>query len=282
MSPLTDINLDAYLARIGWTGPSPRVDVASLHALAVRHVAAIPFENLNPWLGLPVALEPLALQQKLVHDRRGGYCFEHNGLMRRVLQQIGFEVHKLGARVLWGLAEPMETPRTHCLLQVMVDGDPWVMDVGFGGLSLTAALRLQADVVQSTPHEPFRLLHLPEDLLGDWHLQAQIGGVWRTLYRFDLQHQCAPDDAMANHYTATHPSSKFVRDLIAARTLPDRRLTLLNRDLRIHRPGADSELHRLSTPGALEQVLREDFGLQLPLHPGLGVRLAGLFTAENN
>ncbi len=279
MSSQPDINLDAYLARIGWTGPSPRVDVASLHALAVRHAAAIPFENLNPWLGLPVVLEPLALQQKLVHEQRGGYCFEHNGLMRRVLQQLGFEVHGLGARVLWGLAEPMETPRTHCLLQVTVDGQPWILDVGFGGLTLTAALRLQADVVQNTPHEPFRLLHLPADLLGDWHMQALIGGAWRTLYRFHLQYHCAADDAMANHYTATHPGSKFVRELIAARTLPDRRLTLLNRDLRIHRQGAESEHHRLSTPEALEQVLREGFGLQLPSHPGLSARVADLFNA---
>src|SRR5213593_335985 len=94
------MDLAAYLQRIGWTG---RVapDRPSLQALAAHHAAAIPFENLDPLLGLPVALDLPSLEAKLVHAGRGGYCFEHNTLFAEVLTQIGFEVTRLAARVLW-------------------------------------------------------------------------------------------------------------------------------------------------------------------------------------
>lgn len=273
------IDLDAYLQRIGWHGPAPRADLPSLRQLAVLHAAAIPFESLNPWLGLPVVLSLQALQDKLVRQRRGGYCFEHNGLLRGVLEQLGFQVIGLGARVVWGLPELVATPRTHRLLQVTVDDAPWLVDVGFGGLTLTGVLRLQADIEQPTAHEPFRLLHHPDDWLGEWHQQARIGETWRTTYRFSLQPQHAFDDELASHYTATHPTSRFVNHLIAARALPDRRLTLLDRDLRIHWLGGASEHRVIADPVALSRVLTEDFGLQLPEHPALSARLNALFPA---
>lgn len=273
------LDLDAYLQRIGWQGFPPRADLDSLRQLAVLHAAAIPFENLNPWLGLPVDLSPQALQHKLVQQRRGGYCFEHNGLFRQVLEHLGFAVVGLAARVLWRLPEPAPTPRTHRLLQVTVAGEPWLVDVGFGGLTLTGALRLQADIEQPTAHEPFRLRHQPDDWLGEWHQQARIGETWLTTYRFSLQPQHALDDELASHYTATHPASRFVNHLIAARALPDRRLTLQDRDLRVHWCIGRSEHHVIPDATALAQVLTDDFGLQLPQHPALDERLARLFVA---
>jgi len=273
------LNLDAYLQRIGWRGPAPRADLASLRQLAALHAAAVPFENLSPWLGLPVVLTPQALQHKLVEQRRGGYCFEQNGLFRGVLERLGFPVVGLAARVLWGLPEPVPTPRTHRLLQVNVAGDPWLVDVGFGGLTLTGALRLQANVEQDTAHERFRLLHLPEDWLGEWHQQAWLNGAWRTTYRFSLQPQHAWDDELANHYTATHPTSRFVNHLTVARALPDRRLTLLDRDLRIHRLSGATEHRVIADASTLVKVLSDDFGLPLPAHPALERRIATLFAA---
>lgn len=279
------LDLDAYLQRIGWTGTPPRADLTSLQRLVALHTATIPFENLNPWLGLPVLLGPAALHDKLVRDQRGGYCFEHNGLLLAVLQSLGFQVERLGARVLWGLPAPQPTPRTHRVLKVMVDDEAWIADVGFGGLTMTGAIRFEADVPKATPHERFRLQHRPDDVLGDWHLQAELSTgdgapEWRTLYRFTPHPQDALDDEMANHFTATHPGSRFVLHLVAARALPDRRLALFDRELRVHRVGRESELRVLAGPDELRRVLIQDFGLRLPEHPGLEARLASVFAGD--
>jgi N-hydroxyarylamine O-acetyltransferase len=280
---LSASDLAAYLHRLGWTGAPPRADLASLQRLVALHTAAIPFENLTPWIGQPVRLARDALLDKLVHQQRGGYCFEHNGLFLAVLETLGFQAERLAARVLWGLPAPVSTPRTHRALRVWIDGDAWLADVGFGGLTMTAAIRLVPDLAQPTPLERFRLQHHPDDLLGDWHLQAEIAGAgtpaWHTLYRFSLAPQDALDDEMASHFTATHPASRFVLNLVAARALPDRRLALLNRELRVHRPGQESELHVLADAGALRQRLVDDFGLRLPTDPRLDERLAALFDA---
>ena len=137
------IDLDAYLRRVGWHG-GVAADELTLRGLAVAHVAAIPFENLNPLLGLPVELDTPALERKLVHDGRGGYCFEQNLLFAAVLRTIGFEVSGLIARVLWQHPEDAVTAQTHMLLRVDLDGGSWLADVGFGNQVLTGTLRLGA------------------------------------------------------------------------------------------------------------------------------------------
>lgn len=273
--------LATYLQRIGWTGPDPRADLVSLQRLIALHTAAIPFENLTPWLGQPVRLGDAALVDKLVQQRRGGYCFEQNGLFLAVLETLGLPVERLAARVLWGLPAPAATPRTHRLLRVVLNGDAWLVDVGFGGLTMTGAIRLLPDLAQPTPHERFRLQHHPHDLLGDWHLQAEVAGEWRTLYRFTLHPQDALDDELASHFTATHPASRFVLNLVAARALPDRRLALFNRELRVHRTGQPSTLRTLVDVADARQVLSEDFGVRLPDSAVLQHRLAGLFDATS-
>ena len=138
------IDLQAYLRRIGWQG-AVAPDMATLQAIATAHVAAIPFENINPLLGLPVSLELAALERKLVHEGRGGYCFEQNLLFEAVLRAVGFEVSGLIARVLWTRPEDAVTPQTHMLLRVELAGESCLVDVGFGGQNLVGVLRLQAD-----------------------------------------------------------------------------------------------------------------------------------------
>src|SRR5690606_17659533 len=97
------------------------------------------------------------LEQKLVLSGRGGYCFEHNRLFGAVLESLGFDVTGLAARVLWEREPGSVMPRTHMLLTVDVAGEPYIADVGFGGLTLTAPLRLVPDLEQPTPHETFRV-----------------------------------------------------------------------------------------------------------------------------
>src|SRR5690606_34277901 len=149
-------DLEAYLARIGYDGArTATLDV--LRELHLRHTQAIPFENLDPLLRRPVALDAESLMRKLVHGRRGGYCFEQNLLFAHALQALGFRARGLAARVVYNVPPGTVMPRTHMLLAVDVGGEPIVADVGFGGLTLTAPLALRPAIEQATPHEPFRL-----------------------------------------------------------------------------------------------------------------------------
>ncbi|MGG6265429.1 arylamine N-acetyltransferase family protein [Leptolyngbya sp. AN03gr2] len=205
------VNLDAYLQRITYEGNiAPTLE--TLQAIHLHHAIAIPFENLTPLLKQPVLLDLNSLEKKLIYDRRGGYCFEQNLLLRSVLVALGFRVKNLAARVVWNLPEGTISPRTHMLLQVEIDNAAYLADVGFGGLTQTAPLLLTPDLEQQTPHEPFRLIATDQTHT----LQAKLGHKWKSLYRFDLQEQHLPDYEVSNWFVSTHPSSRFVTGLMAA------------------------------------------------------------------
>src|SRR4029450_5882461 len=136
-------------------------------------------------LARAVALDLRSLEQKLMRERRGGYCFEHNLLFGHVLRALGYQVTGLAARVLWNQADEALTPRGHMRLRVQVDGNDYVVDSGCGGLTPTAPLRLETKIEQATPHESFRLMPVGAEFL----MQARVHDLWRTLYRFDLQEQ---------------------------------------------------------------------------------------------
>jgi N-hydroxyarylamine O-acetyltransferase len=128
------LDLDAYLARIGLHG---RPSVAEVHH---AHVTSIPFENLDPYCGIPVSLAVEDLERKLVSKRRGGYCFEHNLLLKAALEALGAEVGLFLARVRLGAARGVTRPRSHLVLRVRADGSDWLADVGFGLGSLLEPL----------------------------------------------------------------------------------------------------------------------------------------------
>jgi N-hydroxyarylamine O-acetyltransferase len=258
------IDLDAYFARIGYGGPR-QPTLAVLRALQVLHPHAIPYENLSPLMGEPVSLDLQAIQAKLVGDGRGGYCFEQNHLFMAVLEALGFQVTPLAARVLWNLPDDAPPrPRTHMLLLVALPEGRHIADVGFGGVMLTGPLRLEPGAVQDTPHDRYRLLPLAPDA---YELQAQLGGAWRPLHRFDLTPQVPADYEMMNWYCATHPASRFVFSLMAARTGPQGRVTLANTRLTVRRTGEPPVERMLESMEQLKAVLTGDFGLALP--PGV-------------
>lgn len=258
------IELSRYFQRINLHAPtSPTLE--ALAAIVRAHAAAIPFENLDPLLGRPVALDAASLEKKLLHDGRGGYCFEHNLLLSHVLRALGFQVRGLSARVLWNRPEDYVSPRSHMLLHVDLDGQAHIVDVGFGGLTLTGVLRLVAGVEQPTPHEPFRLVERD----GSFRMQALVSGEWRSLYRFDLAEQLQPDYEVSNYYLSMHPSSHFRHGLMAARAAADRRHALVNRNYTVYHLGGGSERRVLETVEELRRVLEEDLRIALPADPEL-------------
>jgi N-hydroxyarylamine O-acetyltransferase len=267
------IDVDAYFRRIGYEGGrAPTLE--TLRALQLLHPQSIPFEDLDPLLGRPVLLDPASLERKLVHEGRGGYCYEQNLLFREVLEALGFAVKGLAARVLWNAPEGAVAPRTHMLLLLEIAGAPYVADVGFGGQTLTAPLRLEPDVEQVTPHEPFRLVRSGETFV----MQAKIHEAWVPLYRFDLQEQFPVDYQVYNWYVSTYPQSIFVNNLLVGRAAPDRRYALLNNALAVHHLSGRTDKQTLATAAEIRETLQTVFRLTLPDAPGLDAVLTRLIA----
>lgn len=250
------IDLDAYFARIGYAGPrDPTPEV--LRALHERHPAAIPFEAIDVLLERSVDITPAAVDAKLIHGARGGYCFEHNSLFRRVLEALGYQVQGLAARVRWNMPpEAPHQPRTHQVLRVEMDGASWLVDVGFGGAVMTAPLRLEPHTVQSTDHDDYRLMPSDDGLMLEMRREAG----WIPVYDISLT-PCAPADyEMANWFTSTHPGSIFKSVFMTAMTTPDARHGLLFNRYSVRPRGGETQHATLDADG-LERVLREVFGL---------------------
>lgn len=262
LAPMTD--LAAYFARIGHDGPTaPTLD--TLRALHERHPASIPFEAIDVLLDRGVDISPAAVDAKLIDGRRGGYCFEHNSLFRRVLTELGFEVTGLAARVRWNQPDeaPLQ-PRTHQVLRVELDGTSWLVDVGFGGAVMTAPLRLEPDTVQSTDHDDYRLVPIDPAQGGGLALQMRRDAGWIPVYDLSLT-PCAPADyEMANWFTSTHPTSIFRNVVMVAKTAPDARHGLLFNRLSTRPRGGETTVTTLDAPG-IESALRDIFGL--PVEP---------------
>jgi len=261
---MNEFDLDAYFARIGHSGPAD-ASLGTLQSLHARHPQAIPFENIDALTGVSVGLDIASLQDKIFGQRRGGYCFEHNLIFMHALRAQGFTVSGLAARVLWGQPDGAITARSHMLLRIELDDRTWIADVGFGGLTLTAPLLLHPGLEQRTPHEAFRIVGPPDD----FRLQANIGGAdiggnWRSLYRFDLQEAYEVDYRVASHFLSTHPSSHFLSTLVAARALPDRRYALRNNRLSVHHIGGRTEQREIATATELADVLEKQLAIILP------------------
>ena len=253
------IDLRAYFRRIGFRG-TPAPDLATLQALHLLQPQAISFEGFSPFIGEEVKLDTESLQEKLVARGRGGYCFEQNVLFWRVLQAIGFQVTGLGGRVRLNWPEDFITPLGHMLLLVTLPEGRYVADVGFGGLTLTGALRLEIGSAQRTPHEQARILESD----GIHSVQVKLGPDWKTLYKFDLRQMFMPDYEMFNWYYAAHPQSPFVSGIILARPEQGRRHALRNTRYSVHDLKGETQTRYLSSVEEFRTVVREAFRVPLP------------------
>jgi N-hydroxyarylamine O-acetyltransferase len=255
-----DVDLAAYCQRIGYSGPlEPTLGV--LRALTELHPAAIPFEAIDVLLDRGVDISPRAVDAKLIGRRRGGYCYEQNGLFARVLRAIGFDVEGLAANVRWMFdAGAAPGPLTHRVLRVTIDGVPWLADVGFGSCVPTAPLRLDTAEPQPTQHETLRLTDMGPHKL----LQAEIEGRWQPVYSIAPDVWLDSHYEMANWFTSTHPISHFRHRLIVTRTTPEARYILAEGRLTIRKPDGTAEKHYLDA-GQIMDALATAF--LLPVEP---------------
>jgi arylamine N-acetyltransferase len=257
-----DVRLRDYLDRIGAaplisTATTP--DLSTLRRIVAAHTRSIAFENLAPFTRREVRLDP-------------------DLLLRGALDALGYTTTGLAARVMWGRpADAPLTPRGHMLLRVDLPEGPHLVDVGFGGLTLTGVLALEPEVEQDTPHEPFRLQEVAGPAGPGYVMQALVGGEWRPLYRFDLTPQLPADYELTNWYLGHHPDSHFLSGIMVARPAADRRYALGGTSLAVHHLGGPTERRTLESPAEIRRALEEQFLLDTSGLPDLETALARLF-----
>lgn len=251
------MDIDAYFDRIGYSG-ARTATLENLHALTSAHTNTIPFENLDVLLGRPISLSVESLFQKLVVERRGGYCFEQNGLFLAVLKQLGFKATPLSARVRIDRARDFIPPRTHMFIRVDFGDNSWLTDVGVGGLSLTQAIELDSEETQETDHEARRIVR--EGKL--FFHQVKLGDNWSDVCEFTLEEMPPIDQEIANWFTSTHPDSHFRNRLIVARAGENgTRHTLLNDEFKIRNREGEAQVTKINSPEELLHILEIHFGL---------------------
>lgn len=227
------IDLDAYLARIG-LGLPPPPDAAGLTTVQRAHRLSIPFENLDVRLGRGISLDPGHVFDKLVHRRRGGYCFEQNQLFLRAVTAIGFDARPLLARV-WLMANELP-PRTHTLNLVRIGGEDWIADAGFGG-SYSPPMKLFEGSEATGPDGAQFRLSLTDD--HGWLLERSgepamtdgrtNHGGWQAQYSFTLDNVAPVDLEMSNHWTSTRSGTRFTTSSVVSLCLPSGFASLTDR-----------------------------------------------------
>ncbi|MDD2369870.1 MAG: arylamine N-acetyltransferase [Sulfuricurvum sp.] len=245
----TNFNLTDYLSRIGYE-VEVRADVTTLTALMQRQLSTIVFENTEVQAGRIPSLVPEDIVKKVIVNRRGGYCYEINGVFAMALTAIGFEWYFAGAR---SMLYPTRRPKTHMVLIVRVDGCDYLCDTGFGGYALRAPMVIEeSEVVQDG--DRFRL----EILGSEYVLGAMVQGEWQRLYGFALQPQEWIEFSLANYFNATSSDTIFTQKKIAIMQTPQGRKILVDNELKLIE---DGKLEKLDVEYA--SALKEYFGLEL-------------------
>lgn len=255
------LNLDAYLERIGYDGPA-EVSEAMLFALYRAHLSSIRFENFDVFLKGHVSVDLEDIQEKIVFQGRGGYCYEQAQLFAAVLERVGFGVERLLARV--GPDGGPARPRTHLTLRVRAEGNVWLADPGFGSsppvpLSLGryhSGGRQEVDgwVYDVTPDE--------EHGQRVWKLREYQAGTWVTLHRWDDAKVQPVDVVLSNHYTSTHPDSWFTWQPVLVKRDPDAIRSILGRTYTVNRAGHVKSRSEL-TDKEFAAALTGEFALRL-------------------
>ncbi|HET9222145.1 MAG TPA: arylamine N-acetyltransferase, partial [Roseiflexaceae bacterium] len=248
----------------------------TLRGLQMAHLLAVPFENLNIGMGWPIVLDQDALFEKIVLRRRGGFCYELNGLFAALLSGLGFEITMLSAgvaRAAGGFGP--EFDHLTLLVRGMGEGGggmvgsatpiphppspfSWLADVGFGD-SFREPLRFEEDREQRQGQRAYRLARAGEYLV----LQQREGdGEWEPQYRFTLEPRRHAEFAEMCRYHQTSPESSFTRRRVCTRATPDGRVTLSDTRLITTRAGERQE-RELADEDEVRAVLREHFGVDL-------------------
>ena len=252
-----NFRLDDYLKRIGFAG-TLKADLDSLTRLMQGQLRNVPFENLDVQAGKLVSIKPEDIVAKIIPTNRGGYCYEVNSLFAMALTAIGIPYTLLGARPM---SYPTKWARTHMVILAAVDGQRYLCDAGYGGLSLRQPLNLAVlDTPVQQDHDTYRLIHDGDDYV----VQAIIAGdksEWGNLYSFNTSPFELVDFVPANYYNSTHPDAVFVQKLLLVRHTATGRHILAGHSLKSFEDGVMTI--RSVHPDELAATVQNLFGLEL-------------------
>lgn len=254
---MSTFDLDAYLARIDWRG-SLEPTLETLTGLTRAHISRVPFENVDVLLGRGIRIDLDSIVEKLVVARRGGYCFEHGTLFQAVLDRLGFSSIAHAARVVV-IVPRHQSPRTHMFLTVDIDGERYVVDPGFGGLTASGPVPLREGVEVRDGRDRHRMVRHGDE----WVLEADVDGTMTPLWVSTLEPQLPVDFQLANYWVSTADASPFMNRLMLRALTPDGRTSVMNRDVTVIRAGT-TEKYQLADRRALRALLVEHFGFDLP------------------
>lgn len=215
-----NFDLASYLARIGFEGdPSPDFD--TLRRMMRCQLCSVPFENLDVQAGQVPSLAPEEMYAKIVGRRRGGYCYEVNGIFAMALEALGIPYRLVAARPM---TYAVRRPKTHVAIIASIDGAEWLCDLGYGSYGIREPIDLRwLDRELKQDFDTFRLTMVSER---DYQLQSFVDGEWKKLYEFNLCPQEMVDFEPANWLNATHPDTIFTQGLIVVLQHPTGKLVL--------------------------------------------------------
>jgi N-hydroxyarylamine O-acetyltransferase len=248
------MNIQAYLDRINYRGPIDPT-AQTLRDLQVAHLLTVPFENLSIHSSEPIVLDDASLFDKIVTRRRGGFCYELNGLFAALLRALGFQVDMVSARV--ANSEGVFGPDfDHMSLLVSLD-DRWIADVGFGD-SFLEPLLLDHRQEQTQGERAYKIVaDEPYQIM----MQRESMGEWKAQYRFTLQPYNYADYAEMCRYHQTSPDSHFTKARICTRATPEGRVTLSGMRLITTIHGKERTERLLKSDAECASILKEYFGV---------------------
>lgn len=253
-----NFNLGLYFERINYTGGT-EVNEDTLRGIHIAHALNVPFENLDVFYGKPILLDERSLFEKMVRNRRGGYCFEMNGLFSFALKKLGFRVTDLLARVT--IDGVNYTTKTHQVIMVETGNNRWIADVGFGNDGIMVPLLLEEGTEQAQFAHCYRLVN--HSNFG-YVLQKKTGDEYNHLYAFTLE-ECYPEDfLMSNHFTSTYPGSFFAIMRMCTMPTKEGRITLTDNQFKMIKNDDISE-EPIKDENEFNIALKKYFKLDLDL-----------------
>lgn len=246
------MDLEKYLLRIGFAGPAePSLDV--LRAVHICHLHSVPFENLTVHSGGRVQLDLSLIYDKIVNQRRGGFCYEINGLFSWLLEKLGFQVTLLSCQVKTAFTGAYGPPFDHVTLMVSLDGQRWLCDVGIGSMGFSSPLSLETSAPQEQGHRVYRIREDPGMLFIDWQREENKGpdGDWVDMCKFTLEPRRLEDFAEMCQYHQSSPCSILFCKSFCSILKPGGRLTYVGRRL------TSTTFPAEGTGGTLQTTTRE-------------------------
>ena len=246
--------VNAYLQVLNLADDEP--DFNFLSEMVRRHVATFTFSSVGCRLGEALPLDFEALFDRIVVRRRGGYCFEHNGLFYEVLDELGFSPELYLGRVIYNQAT--HPGLTHRISMIAHEGQRYVVDVGFGPLGPRVPVLLSEE--ESSDGQ--RVFRVKEQIPGELHLQVFKDGDFFSLYRFELARYGQADCELGHFYSHRHPKAVFVNNLVASRLLENETRSLRNLGYQIITTSG-TQTYPIDSPEQLTQLLVEELDLQV-------------------